>query len=173
MGTNKYLLNGKNGRLEIKNNYGKFEILFDLQDYEIIKNYTWRILPNKKFNTYYAISGSHKKQILMHRLITNCPANKVIDHKNHNGLDNQKANLKICTRLENMQNQRFRITNSSGYSNIVFEKDRNKWRVIIRFNKKYYRKRFTNIEDAILHRNKMYAFLGKGDDALSEPIITQ
>lgn len=32
---------------------------------------------------------------------------------------------------------------------------------------------FTNIEDAILHRNKIYAFLGKGDDALSEPIITQ
>lgn len=61
----------------------------------------------------------------------------------------------------------------NGYSNIVFEKDRNKWRVIIRFNKKNYRKRFTNIEDAILHRNKMYAFLGKGDDALSEPIITQ
>ena len=41
MGTNKYLLNGKNGRLEIKNNYGKFEVLFDLQDYEIIKNYTF------------------------------------------------------------------------------------------------------------------------------------
>ena len=45
----------------------------------------------------------------------------------------------------------------------------NKWRVIIRFNKKYYRKRFTNIEDAILHRNKIYTFLGKGVDALSEP----
>ena len=66
MGTNKYLLNGKNGRLEIKNNYGKSEILFDLQDYEIIKNYTWRVLPDKKFNTYYAIGGSRKKQILMH-----------------------------------------------------------------------------------------------------------
>ena len=98
MGTNKYLLNGKNGRLEIKNNYGKFEVLFDLQDYEIIKNYTWRILPDKKFNTYYAISGSHKKQILMHRLITNCPANKVIDHKNHNGLD--KELLSYIRKLE-------------------------------------------------------------------------
>ena len=70
-----------------------------------------------------------------------------------------------------MQNQKFRITNSSGYSNIVFEKDRNTWRVIIRFNKKNYRKRFTNIEDAILYRNKIYAFLGKGVDALSEPTI--
>ena len=36
----------------------------------------------------------------------NPPDNLVVDHRNHNGLDNRKQNLKVCTQKENMQNLR-------------------------------------------------------------------
>lgn len=42
----------------------------------------------------------------MHRLIMDFPKGKDIDHKNGNGLDNRRCNLRICSRLENMSNRR-------------------------------------------------------------------
>lgn len=168
MGTNKYLLKNDYGILEIKSVvYGKHFVLFDLDDYDKLKNYTWRLLPDKNFNTYYAVSGS-RKNTLMHRVITDCNEDMVVDHQNHNGLDNRKENLRVCTRLENMQNQRYRKNNKSGYSNICFEKERNKWVVVIRFKKKCYKKRFSNINEAVIYRDKLFNFLKNGGDELSE-----
>ena len=42
----------------------------------------------------------------MHRIITSCPEDMVVDHHPHHyGLDNRRGNLTIVTPLENQQNQ--------------------------------------------------------------------
>jgi hypothetical protein len=46
---------------------------------------------------------SHK--LKLHRLITACPEGMDVDHINGNKLDNRKANLRVCTRSENLFNQ--------------------------------------------------------------------
>ncbi len=72
------------------------------------------------------------RTIEMHRQILNAPAGLLCDHKNHNGLDNRRANLRLCTPSQNSQNQLPRAGFSSIYKGVSREK--NKWRADIRLN---------------------------------------
>ena len=53
---------------------------------------------------YKAGSGRNSNKVRLHRFLTDCPDNMVVDHINGNGLDNRRENLRICSQLENMQN---------------------------------------------------------------------
>ena len=157
MGTNRYEFCNTFGKLFINSyRYGELCVLFDLEDFDKIKTHIWRLLPDKAFNTFYAISGNRKTQVLFHRLILNCQQPFVVDHINHNGLDNRKCNLNICTQLVNMQNQRLRKTNKTGYKNISYDNERKKWVVKICHNKLTYKKRFCYLEEAIMYRNNLF-----------------
>jgi len=74
--------------------------------------------------------------ISMHRLITNAPKDKVVDHKNHNTLDNRKANLRICTDSQNNMNTKVRSDNTSGFKGVCWHKQLKKWSAYIRKNHK-------------------------------------
>lgn len=50
--------------------------------------------------------GKNRQYILMHRLITDCPDDLVVDHDPHHyGLDNREENLTAKTSIENNRNQ--------------------------------------------------------------------
>lgn len=85
--------------------------LIDSEDYPILNQWKWFAHWSTFTKTYYAVRNiptKNKKQISkgMHRIIMKPPNNKLIDHINHNTLDNRKANLRIVTRRINNQNQR-------------------------------------------------------------------
>ena len=46
------------------------------------------------------------KLLLMHRALLGAPRGFVVDHINHDGLDNRRVNLRLCTQRENMKNAR-------------------------------------------------------------------
>jgi hypothetical protein len=53
-------------------------------------------------------------------------------HANHDGLDNRRCNLRVCTRAQNMQNNRRRRGPlTSRYLGVHLDKPTGKWRVVV------------------------------------------
>lgn len=81
------------------NKYGN--ILFDEDDLELLKPYTWLVRSNK-----YVVSSINNKRVPMHRLVMRLNDDGiVIDHINGNPMDNRRCNLRICYQSENCINK--------------------------------------------------------------------
>lgn len=72
-------------------------------------------------NGYAVTSGS--SQIFMHRIILKTPKGLITDHKDHDRLNNQKANIRICTHAQNVMNRRTKPP--SGFKGVCLQ--RGKW----------------------------------------------
>lgn len=77
----------------------------DDEDLMLVSKYKWH-LSSTGYAVWRGIEQGVKKTLRMHRLVTNAPKGKVVDHINHNPLDNRKINLRVCTQSENMRNKR-------------------------------------------------------------------
>lgn len=69
----------------------------------------------------------------MHRIIVDAPAGMVVDHINHDALDNRRANLRVCTQSQNLGNQ-IRKLGSSKYKGVSWHKAAQKWHARIQKN---------------------------------------
>lgn len=85
--------------------YGRAVTKVDVEDLQIIKNLRWGLVVNKKLCTLYVGNSNKGVMTYLHRLVTKCPDGFVIDHINHDTLDNRKANLRVCSCYENAQNR--------------------------------------------------------------------
>lgn len=108
--------------------------LVDDEDYDYLNQFNW--YAHKSKNYWSAIRMSKRKIIIMHRVIMNCPDDKLVDHINHNSLDNRKENLRICNRKENARNSRLSKRNTSGIKGVSWNSDIKKWVSSIRINGK-------------------------------------
>lgn len=128
--------------------------LIDLEDVDKIKSIKWHRSDSQR-HTYYCVSNNSTYRRL-HRLILGITdKNVVIDHINHNGLDNRKSNLRICTNQQNICNCNTPKNNKSGYKGVYWSKERNKWCAQISINNKTKSLgRYNTIEEAIEARKK-------------------
>lgn len=96
----------------------------------------------------------------MHRVILNPPKGFSVDHKNGNGLDNRRSNLRIATASLNGANRKNQGNNSSGFKGVDFKKG--KWRARIAHKKKRYELGFfaTKEEAAAMYMQAAQAFFG-------------
>ena len=95
---------------EIPLTQGKIALVDD-EDYEYLCQFNWYARKDKR--TYYAVRSVHLKNGKvysehMHRVIMNTTKGNVVDHIDHNGLNNQKYNLRNCTPNENRLNRTVR-----------------------------------------------------------------
>ncbi len=70
----------------------------------------------------------------MHMAILGGKRNKEIDHRDGNGLNNQRSNLRFCTHAENMRNRNIQKNNTSGYKGVSWNKNARKWQAVIKYN---------------------------------------
>ena len=166
---NQYIFNESMSICLLQN--GQF-FIFDTEDYDLIKDYTWNT--DGDYIVTYLNRKKNKKRLTLSRLImglsfgsTDCKI--IIDHINHNVFDNRKSNLRIVTRLENAWNVDKRKDNTSGCRGVYFLKDRNKYSASIMVNGiTIYLGQFNDINDAIKARKEAemkyygeYRFKGK------------
>ena len=126
------------------------EFLFDVEDFDKIKDKYWFVDDYSGGYMYYWC-GEDKKKISMHRYLMNPPNDKIIDHINRNRKDNRKNNLRICTQEINSKNQSIHSNNTSGISGISWKKDVEKWCVRINdgVNGRIYLGTYEDLDDAI------------------------
>lgn len=127
---------------------------FDLEDYEKIKEYCWRLRPDGYLDA--VIRGDASKRVLMHDVIMGC---KMIDHigGKETRNDNRKENLRIPSgeygfQSYNNMNKQKQSNNTSGCPGVWLRKS-GKWEASIRCNKKrIYLGVFDDYNDAVKAR---------------------
>jgi hypothetical protein len=120
--------------------------LVDDEDFERVSKFSWyaqvQRFKDKRVRNVYAqkkeklLSGARTTKS-MHAFIVNNPdLTAEVDHEDHNGLNNQKHNLRKATKADNQHNTRKRINNTSGYKGAYWNKKDKVWRAMIGINSK-------------------------------------
>jgi len=117
---------GRNSRL-IAITRNKFAIV-NAEDYERLSKFHWHAKYSSR--SWYAVRCAlakekrKRKLVWMHNEIKRAPKGKLIDHFNHNGLDNRRTNLRAATRGQNTCNCRKHTGCSSRYKGVCFHKNK-------------------------------------------------
>jgi hypothetical protein len=128
--------------------------LVDDEDYELVSQYTWHVLerrggPGRNDGPYAQTKtriNGREVGVFMHKLLTGYP---MTDHRNGDGLDNQRHNLRPATTAQNNHNQSPAPGRSSPYKGVHWHKGCRKWQAAIRINgKKRHLGLFASEEDA-------------------------
>jgi len=174
-GTTHIFLETKNKRFP-----GKHTIIIDTEDWEEVKEYSWRIHGNKATSYPYAQTsipnpeggwtcinattknGSKRREKrkrvttlpLHHVIIGKPPKGKMVDHIDRNGLNNRRENLRLTTNSQNQRNSKG-SSKSSQYKGVYRDISNNKWAANIGHEGKViYIGSFTCEKEAALAYNK-------------------
>jgi hypothetical protein len=118
---------------------GEWTIL-DQQDYYKLSKFKWYL--KGSFGKFY-VARNYKydsrqtKTVSMHREIMKAPEGLLVDHRNGDGLDNRRANLRLATQSENAYNRRKNGTKTtSPFRGVFFRKRRGRWIATIHCHRK-------------------------------------
>ena len=102
--------------------HSKGFVLVDDVEYDQVNKHKWH-LSNYGYAIRTDYRGGQKKTIMMHRQIMGITDSRVeVDHRNTNGLDNRRENLRVCVHAQNGMNRSRNKNNTSGYKGVCFKK---------------------------------------------------
>lgn len=148
---------------EIELTQGKVALVDD-EDFEWLNQWKWCAVKSKR--SFYVIRTSYKPRkhtIRMHRLIMNAPNGAIIDHKDNNGLNCQKSNLRICTNQQNCCGKRLRLGYSSVFKGVYWCKRAEKWisRIGVNYKKKEVGLFNSEVEAAVAYNQAALKYHGE------------
>ena len=110
-------------------------VFVDDEDFEILNSHRWYC--RKGGNKFYAGRANGKRGIfLMHRVILNVTdPNVFVDHIDGDGLNNQRSNLRIATKMQNAYNMGSNKNTSSRFKGVCWKKKNKVWTAQISANK--------------------------------------
>lgn len=100
----------------------------DAADYELVSRFKWHA--RRDHNTWYAKRNPDEQcsHAMMHRLILGITDPCIyLDHRDGDGLNNTRANLRITTNRQNQWNRRKRRGASSKFKGVYWGKRNGKW----------------------------------------------
>jgi len=107
---------------------GKFTLVDD-DDYDYLSQWKW--YATLIDGTFYAERNGklgEPTKIKMHRVILGTEKGFLVDHRDGDGLNNRKDNIRSCTHTENARNRRLQYNSFSGYKGVSWHKKSKKWR---------------------------------------------
>jgi hypothetical protein len=122
---------------------GKFAQVDD-EDYEYLNQWKWcadtsdqKVFYAKRIHYIEGGKGKIRRKISMHRLIMKVEKpNILIDHKDHDGLNNQKYNLRVATYSQNSMNVTSYKKSTSEYLGVHWDIESKKWKAAIKIKGK-------------------------------------
>jgi len=140
--------------------------LVDDEDYDTLNQVRWQAFRSR--NTFYAHRHDpekHSHTIAMHRSIMDPTPGFQVDHKNRDGLDNRRANLRVCSFEQNTYNRSL-TRSTSGYKGCSYHIRRRQWQAYITVKQQqHYLGLYATAEDAARAYDAM-ALVIFGDFAL-------
>ncbi len=106
----------------------------DDEDFERVSAYKWHAnVDHRKDgsikNVYVTSHPTTDKYLVLPRMLLGVTdPNVEVDHKDHDGLNNQRYNLRISLSKQNAQNRRLRLDNTSGFKGVTWHGKTKKWR---------------------------------------------
>ncbi len=106
--------------------------LIDDEDYEAFSAFTWHASTTgwtfyARRNIETASSPQRQRTVRMHRELVGAPRGVVVDHIDGNGLNNQRANLRVASHRQNLNNRGKNANNTSGYKGVSINKKTGLW----------------------------------------------
>lgn len=156
--------------------HGNHEVMVDDSDYEFLAKFKWHLSIAKsggKYATAWDYRCNPRKRVLMHRIILGLSNPKeFVDHKDRNGLNNQRDNLRVANYSQNSQNKSVCGRNLSGFKGVVLNRE-NKYKkytaVIIANGKRIFGGGFKTPEEAARRWNEL-ARIHHGEFAYQNPV---
>jgi len=102
----------------------------DEVDYTLVARYNWaeEVSTSTSYACAWLINAGRGKSVRMHRILMGVTDPKIqVDHKDGNGLNNCRDNIRLATHAQNQRNRRMCFGNKSGYKG-VYSKGK-KWKV--------------------------------------------
>ena len=128
--------------------------IVDDEDFDMVSKYKWHVCTgDHRDKTYYAATNiyfdSGKRYVRMHRMIIGATPDVEVDHKNNNGLDNTRKNLRLATDTEQCCNKNTYKNNTTGHKGVSVRSNGVGYQAQIQLNKKlHYLGRFDTPEEA-------------------------
>jgi hypothetical protein len=100
--------------------------LVDDTDFDRVAGFRW--YAQLYGSIWYALRDTWptREKVRMHRFILNPSEGFVVDHRDRNGLNNTRTNLRVCTQQKNTFN-RIGSVHSSRYKGVTWHKGRGRW----------------------------------------------
>lgn len=110
-----------------------YEAVIDAVDVPLVAGFNWYpiVHPRVVYALRTDLSGNKKRTVLMHRAILGEPEGMQVDHKDTDGLNNRRNNLREATVSQNQRNRRLDRNNTSGYKGVAWHKVTGKWQARI------------------------------------------
>jgi hypothetical protein len=119
--------------------------LVDDEDFERVSQFKWHaqischkdgsirtVYANRSVRNVYGIRAKQPLSSFILEIDTGLYC--IIDHKDGNGLNHQKLNLRKASKSQNGQNQQLSIRNTSGFKGVHWSSTAEKWQTIITVN---------------------------------------
>lgn len=111
------------------------------RDFSRANKFKWCALVGPKGKVYgsrtdRSLGRDKQRTVLLHRFILGLPHGRVpqVDHKDHNGLNCQRLNLRTCTGRQNNTNHRKQSSTTSRYKGVCWHKNREVWVAYIKLS---------------------------------------